>query len=905
MNDQDLYKKNIESYAKFSQVFASSLDQASIEQYHWCFTHIGELNFFIESGENRLYYHSMDGAMDEVRTFMRPVHLNEISLLFLFGIGAGYHYTFLKPWLRENPQRQLVIIEDNMAPLKMFFHTKVAEEMLQDPQVYLIPFKKELYQETLNTLESFSKTAEARRSYFILLPLYGKWQKKRCLILRDMLFTSLFWMQTMQGERIFGSVNVEQNFFFNTAYYAEWLSVFSFRDCFEKVPVIIVGGGPSAAPHLAKIKEWKENCVVIAAGSGLNVCNFLGIDPHFVAALDPTDSQATRLLSSHGYASPMIFRSRLNRRGFFEYHGPKISFNSISNFEPGRWILKRLGVSSYKEKAGISSTTYALEIAKFLGCGPIYLLGVDLAYTKGERYPEGVFHHPCDAIEHEKKVSSLRKDVIYGENYLGKMVLTRKDWLIEAELIQNYLKEENLEIYTLSEEGLRIKGVPFIEKIKKEESGLNSLDLEGEIQSLCLAQFTEKKDNTAIDCIFEEYVEMLNSYAERIAPFIEDDQKEFGGKKKETDELLKQLREEELYIDLSSYVKGQVDRVQDKGKKLLQRFSDSFSEAEKNELSCLLDQVELKNVHKLCLHLKSLIGYCQTLSKESRTSWEDMEPRDNAWMEQPFDSSWKAGVLRISSPAQKTHEEPFVVQKTLSVNRWDIPQVPIEGNLEINRSFGEGFTHVFTVKKGKLHGPSRYYHKNKMLVENWYFEGKKEGMQTSYYPSGACRELLTYVKGKKEGECVIFYQTGIISSYLFYKKDLLSGICRLYYPSGKIKRILPFKEGHLHGEELGFYESSACKCAAHWKEGKPQGHCVYYYPSGSIMRKNIFAEGGSLLSCVEYTQEGKELIRVQEQAGDIGEQIKRRRIEEELSKMQEEISLLQGPRGPENELFIF
>ena len=40
-------------------------------------------------------------------------HLDQIEVLYLYGMGSGEHYTALLPWLREKSERIVVILEDD------------------------------------------------------------------------------------------------------------------------------------------------------------------------------------------------------------------------------------------------------------------------------------------------------------------------------------------------------------------------------------------------------------------------------------------------------------------------------------------------------------------------------------------------------------------------------------------------------------------------------------------------------------------------------------------------------------------------------------------------------------------------------------------------------------------------
>jgi len=105
-------------------------------------------------------------------------------------------------------------------------------------------------------------------------------------------------------------------------------------------------------------------------------------------------------------------------------------------------------------------------------------------------------------------------------------------------------------------------------------------------------------------------------------------------------------------------------------------------------------------------------------------------------------------------------------------------------------------------KKGRLHGPSKYYSRDGILLSiSWFFEGKKEGISYRYYVNGAIFSEEKYVSGELQGVQKYFYEDGQLQSEASYEDGKPHGVAYLYWPNGELKRIIHFQNGLKHGQE--------------------------------------------------------------------------------------------------------
>ena len=66
--------------------------------------------------------------------------LKNVEVLYIYGLGLGYPFVFLKEWLKEGV-RDLIFIEEDPSIILAFMETKAAKEILKHKRVH-IAYKK-------------------------------------------------------------------------------------------------------------------------------------------------------------------------------------------------------------------------------------------------------------------------------------------------------------------------------------------------------------------------------------------------------------------------------------------------------------------------------------------------------------------------------------------------------------------------------------------------------------------------------------------------------------------------------------------------------------------------------------------------------------------------------------------
>lgn len=102
-------------------------------------------------------------------------------------------------------------------------------------------------------------------------------------------------------------------------------------------------------------------------------------------------------------------------------------------------------------------------------------------------------------------------------------------------------------------------------------------------------------------------------------------------------------------------------------------------------------------------------------------------------------------------------------------------------------------------KKGILHGSAKKYRSKDFLLEDFNFvNGKKEGEQLIYYPSGAISKKLFFRNGNLSGKNQLFYLDGQLrQEFYFNEKGRKDSVWRKYHQNGMVKDEIIYRDGEV------------------------------------------------------------------------------------------------------------
>jgi hypothetical protein len=424
--------------------------------------------------------------------------LREIELLYVYGFAK----TDLKvrTWLEEKNSRRLIFLEDDLAAVDAALHSDHAEFLFAHPQVQIHFFsgEKKMDQHLTEIADIYpSDRIEVIASDSYQQKKKGRFQKIRLKLLRKSAVAQAILTESLYSHRML--VNVLRNI-------KQWHGSFlagGLKGKFQGIPALICGAGPSLQQTIPHLKELKDRALLIAGGSTIAALSNQGIHPHLGVALDPNAEEFGRLKIASSFEMPLLYGTRLQPDVFNALNGELGYLVTATGGPCEHYFEKKMQITEdpIGPELGIealSVTTICIALAVEMGCNPILLDGIDLAYTGMRRYAEGILPSSTVQLGELKLEKKALERLLKRKNVQGHYVHTLVKWVMESECIAAYAKAHpNVRFINLSNASLGFPGIPNVpirEVMEKEL--VSSLDLSAlihaEIQQLKMPPLKEK-----------------------------------------------------------------------------------------------------------------------------------------------------------------------------------------------------------------------------------------------------------------------------------------------------------------------------------------------------------------------------------------------------------------------------
>lgn len=115
----------------------------------------------------------------------------------------------------------------------------------------------------------------------------------------------------------------------------------------------------------------------------------------------------------------------------------------------------------------------------------------------------------------------------------------------------------------------------------------------------------------------------------------------------------------------------------------------------------------------------------------------------------------------------------------------------------------------------------KYYsfYSGKIVSEEHYSKGKKNGISKSFYESGVISEEIEYHQDIKDGIWNQFFEDGKAKLIAFYKQNMVNGKYIFNYPNGKMMMLGSFIDNKRNGVWSFFNDDSTEKYQLHYEMG--------------------------------------------------------------------------------------
>jgi len=391
-----------------------------------------------------------------------PLHLEKAEALYFYGLGAGEIYFQIRDWLKGNSERELIFLEDDPGVIASFLHRSASKEILSDLQVHIALLSKGRML-TLE-IEALAERLPIRRFEIAALPSYKtrRFQNLRLKLLRKTTLSHALYLDRLHGYQPF------QNFVKNVHQLPHSFYANALKGAFSNIPAIVCGAGPSLQKSMETLRTLENKALIIAGGSTIAALSSQGVLPHFGMAVDPNLEEYRRMKNSFAFETPLLYSTRVFPGIFQTCNGPFGYMRSGIGGVPELWMEEELGLldpllGDFLSPESISVTAICIAWAQFLGCNPILLNGVDLAYTGKKRYAAGVGEDDevsMNAIDAEKSAADR---IIKRKDRDGNPIYTAVRWVMESASISHFAKKHpEVQFINTTDGGLGFRSIPFM-----------------------------------------------------------------------------------------------------------------------------------------------------------------------------------------------------------------------------------------------------------------------------------------------------------------------------------------------------------------------------------------------------------------------------------------------------------
>ncbi|SPJ31843.1 unnamed protein product [Candidatus Protochlamydia amoebophila UWE25] len=819
--NSDNYDRNFELFSSRDPLAAYQLEGIlQQEEFTPCKTTKGEPNLFKRKFGIDDYLHAQTGALEEASTSISPELLEKGEILYIYGLGLGYFYEVLQPWLLQNPQRHVIFLEDNLEIIYYFLFTNTASSLLQNSQVTLFYFRN--YQ---SDYESFCKLNSAfinRPIEFLTLPYYALRKEMEALALCYVILHDHKILEALHNEYLSGQKGFLTNFYQNIFHLPQSHFATNLFDRFKNIPAIICGAGPSLEKNIHKLKDLGQNALIFAGGSSLNVLNHAGIQPHFGLGLDPNPEQTHRLLTNHTFHIPFLYRLRISHAAFQLMQGPKIYVSGSTN-QLASWFEKELDIAGPQLDEGHNVVNLCTEIAHKMGCNPIIYVGMDLAYTEIQPYAKGISTHPL-WIDISQPYQTGDQKAVLRTDIFNQWIKTKWEWIAEANWLGQFAKHHSdIQMINATEGGL---GFPSVPNLSLEEVSNLYLAKTYDISNWVHAEIQNQPPKitkpallnlinqlkNSLDRCLEAYRSTIKT-KQTVQIFASSTTNFFDTQTIITDSSIKTEIGYRHFLDMFDMA---YQYLQKSHQLIHAKKSNEFQET--LERFCFLEEVLSQNIQLMNEGIQKFIF--------------SPPPIALTYQKRAFSHSmgeiyrFEDGRLEIQDP-----ELGICIQETFhpNLNTDRLAAFFPNGQLQYEMFYDQQL----------LHGPSRFYQENgQLLAESWFIKGKRVGKTIQYFNQGNLYSVGRYKEGLLHGKQEYFYANGSPHIVTHYFNGLLNGEVFVYTQDSKIIRELHYLSGKRHGVEKMWDQTGQQILECHYQEGVPTGKAIQWNLKGE-KRKEV------------------------------------------------------------------
>jgi hypothetical protein len=225
--------------------------------------------------------------------------------------------------------------------------------------------------------------------------------------------------------------------------------VSSMHNCFSGVPATLVAAGPSLDQHKGLLHEVTRKTVTIFPDTLIGLSRELQVLPDFFVCVDPQEETFNKVKNGTPYV-PLFFHPACYYQVPRVWKGLLVSTDTY--MAPYR--MMHIPEAGHIEEETQCQMHLAFNLARWMGCNPIILLGQDLCYKSRQLHVKGgEYTYSEEDIDRTLDTTNIPETDIFGDP-----VVTNDVFLSYRNTYQRKIASYKGKVVNATEGGLNIEG---------------------------------------------------------------------------------------------------------------------------------------------------------------------------------------------------------------------------------------------------------------------------------------------------------------------------------------------------------------------------------------------------------------------------------------------------------------
>ena len=371
-------------------------------------------NITLHGKTSKILYYDAADPMGSCKTYLEALDLHYAPVLIFLGLGLGYQVaSALKHFSKQLNIQHIIIIEKDLELLRAALMTLDLSDVINHPKIEFFVGKEphDLFKLLSGYFQYFPEISHFFKNLkFVIMPsvhlAHGEYYQKVISSLIHSIMDLLHDLGNDPYDSVLGLEHILANIF----PMIQDPGIASFQNSFKGKPAILIGAGPSLNKNMHFLKEASHKALLVCVDAAFRPLLNAGIQPHLVANIERTRGQDAFFSNLNGLEDTFfVFCTVVHPSTYDAYQGPKIIAHRYN--EPMKWLGLNTGVLTGGPLIG----NFAFDIAQYLGCDPIIMVGQDLSF-----HPTGPTHVEGMVFGDQENV---KKNMIAVEGNFGETLM--------------------------------------------------------------------------------------------------------------------------------------------------------------------------------------------------------------------------------------------------------------------------------------------------------------------------------------------------------------------------------------------------------------------------------------------------------------------------------------------------